>query len=68
MSTFVSQDIFVTTADGYQSISQYYEEVVNTGIDFIREMYPEVSDIYIQKRFKTIIIRKFPTKCRQMKF
>ena len=50
MSTFASQDIFVTSADGYQLISQYYEEVVNIRIDFIREMYPEVSDIYIQKK------------------
>ena len=50
LQTLVGQDIFVTTADGYQLISQNYEEVVNIWIDFIREMYPEVSDIYIQKK------------------
>ena len=45
----------MTLADGYHLISEYYEDTVQAGIDFIREMYPEILEVYTEDELRQLL-------------
>lgn len=41
--------------DGYHLISEYYEDTVNAGLDFIREMHPDILRAYTEDEIKQLL-------------
>ena len=45
----------MTLPDGYQLVDAFYADVVQTGLDFIREMNPEMLEIYTEEEIRQLL-------------
>lgn len=41
--------------DGYHLISEYYEDIVNAGLDYIKEMYPDILKNYTEDEIRQLL-------------
>lgn len=41
--------------DGYQIVDAFYADIVQTGLDFVREMYPEMLEIYTEEGIRQLL-------------
>ena len=45
----------MTLTDGYQIVDAFYADIVQTGLDFVREMYPEMLEVYTEEEIRQLL-------------